>query len=169
MRPSGFYKPLGLRFLILFRLCSFARSLASFGLGTHSTSPLVSCLIGEPLADDAGQDLIGAALIVHAQRHTMIVPEIELRKIAMQVLFGAMLISAAHAALENREVAFDSVGVDFAANVLTLAMIDRVMLGDLIQQASVNPAFVGMNAGLLIEVPVHDLGNGRLVRVLDME
>lgn len=107
-------------------------------------------MIGEPLADDAGQDLIGAALVVHAQRNTMIVPEIELRKIAMQVLFGAMLISAAHAALEDREVAFDGVGVNLAANVLTFAVIDRVMLDNLIQQASVNAAFVGMYARLLI-------------------
>jgi hypothetical protein len=62
-------------------------------------------MIGDPLAfaiSDRG-DCTG--FIVPAQRLTMIVPEIEFRKITVKVLLAAMLVHAAHAALENGEVA----------------------------------------------------------------
>ena len=46
----------------------------------------------------------------------------------MQMLFRAMLVGALHAALEDTEVAFDGVGVDFTAGPFLLPVIDRVML-----------------------------------------
>jgi hypothetical protein len=52
------------------------------------------------------------------------VAKIKLRQLAMQMLLGAMLVSTAHAALENREVAFNGIGRDggrtIAAGVFVL-------------------------------------------------
>ena len=56
--------------------------------------------------------LFGALGIVHAERDAVVVAEIKLRKIAVQVLLAAVLIDAAHAALEDREIVFNRVGVD---------------------------------------------------------
>ena len=56
---------------------------------------------------------------------------------------GAMLINALHAALEDRKIAFEGVGVAIAANILTLAMIDRVVLFELPANGLVDIGFVG--------------------------
>src|SRR3954470_12574807 len=48
----------------------------------------------------------------------------------MQVLLAAMLVDAFHAALEDREIAFDRVGADVAANMFFLAVIDSLMAGE---------------------------------------
>ncbi len=92
----------------------------------------MSCLVGQPLADDAGQNVIGPRVIVHAKSNTMIVPEIKFRKVPVQVLLGAMLISTAHATLEDREIAFDGIAVHVAAHIFAARMLDGFVLGDLI-------------------------------------
>jgi len=48
----------------------------------------------------------GAGFIINAQRLAMVIAEIKFGQIAMQMLLAAMLVHAAHTALENREVAF---------------------------------------------------------------
>ena len=68
--------------------------------------------IGQTLANDALSQLVGALSVIHAKRNAVVMTEIELRQIAMQMLLGAMLIGAEHAAFENREVAFDGVRGD---------------------------------------------------------
>ena len=52
------------------------------------------------------------ALHRRRQAHAVAIAEIEFAKIAVQMLLAAMLIDALHAALEDRKVAFDGVGVD---------------------------------------------------------
>ena len=59
----------------------------------------VSCLIGQPLANDAAKRGFGALLVINAKRDPLIIPEIELREIAMKMLFGTVLIDAFHDAL----------------------------------------------------------------------
>jgi hypothetical protein len=49
----------------------------------------------------------------------------------VQVLFLAVLIDALHAALENRVVALDCVGVNIAARPFVFLMLDAAMLGKL--------------------------------------
>ena len=87
------------------------------GAGPYHLVPLVSCSIGQALPDNTLHYAISAGDVIHAQRDAVVVAEIELRKIAVKVLFCTMLIGALHAALENREHAFDGIGVNVAANV----------------------------------------------------
>jgi len=72
----------------------------------------MSCLIGKPLADDTAKDLFGSLLILAVNGNAVIIAEIELRQIALQMPFGAMLIGTLHAALEDAEIAFDAIGVN---------------------------------------------------------
>jgi hypothetical protein len=65
--------------------------------------------------------------IVHAQGDTVGISEIEFAQIAVQVLLGAMLIDAFHAAFKDRIVAFNGVGGDVTANVLFNGVSDGLM------------------------------------------
>lgn len=87
----------------------------------------------------------------------------------MQVLFGTVLIDALHAAFENREITLDGIGGDVAANVLAARMIDLLMLGDVQAGIPIKTAFVGVKAALARDVLNNYLGNGCLVRAIDME
>jgi hypothetical protein len=62
---------------------------------------LVRPSIGEALSNDALSQLIGAAGIVNAQRDTVVIAEIKFSQIAVLMLFRAMLVGAAHTALEH--------------------------------------------------------------------
>lgn len=73
---------------------------------------LVSSFIGQALAFNRCDGVGRSALVINAEGDTVIVAEFVLGKIAVQVLLGAMLIDALHAALEDAEYAFDGVGVD---------------------------------------------------------
>lgn len=52
----------------------------------------------------------------------------------MQLLFGTVLVDAAHTALEHREVALDGVGVDgnaaFVPHVLAAGVVGGLMVGN---------------------------------------
>ena len=61
-------------------------------------------------------------LVVHAELGAVAVAEIELRQIAVQMLFAAMLIDALHAALEDREEAFDRVRMRSRRERIRLAL-----------------------------------------------
>jgi len=67
---------------------------------------LVRLPVHQPLAFDAADRRNGAVGIADAKRNAVIVAEIELGKVAVQMLLGTVLIDATHAALEDREVAF---------------------------------------------------------------
>lgn len=98
--PSGFYKPLGLRFLFLLSIC-FARNLASFWLLSHRGPSSISRSIGQPLTDDALKRTVGPLNIVHTKTNAVVIAEIELRKVAVKASFFAVLVIALHAALED--------------------------------------------------------------------
>ena len=70
-------------------------------------------MIGEALADDTTKQCVGAITVIAAERGAVAVAEIKFGKIAMQVLFSAVLIDAAHPALEYRKIALDGVAVNF--------------------------------------------------------
>ena len=88
-------------------------------------------MISEALPNDATQRAVGAGHGVNAKLDAVAVAEIELREIAMLLL--AVLIDALHAALENRVVAFDGIGVGVEAGfavrvaVFFAAMLDGPM------------------------------------------
>src|SRR4051812_43585719 len=79
----------------------------------------VSCLIGEAPAYDAPERFDAAVATVEAVDGTEAVTEIVLRQTPVKVLLRAMQIDTAHAPLEDAEIAFDGVGVDVVADVLT--------------------------------------------------
>src|SRR5437899_1255287 len=95
-------------------------------------SSLMSRLIGEPLALHAEQKNLGAVLIFDAERLAIAIAEIEFSKVAVQVIVPAMLIDALHAALEDREKAFDGVGMHgaiFEGNILSNHVPGETMIG----------------------------------------
>lgn len=60
-------------------------------------------------------------------RLAVVISEIKFRKIALQVLRADMVKSAEDAALEDRKVSLDSVGVGIATDVLASPMINNFM------------------------------------------
>lgn len=87
----------------------------------------------------------------------------------MQVLFGAMLIGATHAALEDRKVAFDGVGMHVAANVFLAGMLDGLMVCKVRRHAGIEAAFVGIEDALAGNVVGNESGNVFLGRAGNME
>ena len=81
----------------------------------HASADPTSRSIGQTLALDAIQGFGCPLLIVNAEPDAVVVAEVELRQVAVQVLFLAVLIDAAHPSLEHAEVAFDGVGMDHDA------------------------------------------------------
>jgi hypothetical protein len=75
----------------------------------------VSRSISEPLSNDAANRASASLHIINAKSDPVAVPEVELGKIAVKVPLGTVLIDAGHPALEDREKAFDGVGVRIAA------------------------------------------------------
>lgn len=95
-------------------------------LGCECTNPP----IGQALTGDALKREVGALVVIDAERHAVAVTEVELGKVALQVLRTAMLVDAAHPALEDAEKALNRVGVDGAvtlADILANAVIDRLV------------------------------------------
>ena len=80
--------------------------LLPYGLSVTSRS------IGQPLADSALNRTGGALNVIYALPDAIAIPEIKLRKIAVQMLLAAMLVDALHAAFEDRIVTFNGVGGD---------------------------------------------------------
>ena len=77
-------------------LCSSGLSgLDFFGIG-----PSYELFMGEALADDTTNQRVRAIGIAEAERNAVIVAEIELGKVAVQVLLTALLINAAHTRLK---------------------------------------------------------------------
>jgi hypothetical protein len=68
----------------------------------------------------------------------------------VQVLLGAMLIDALHAALEDRKVSFRRIGVNGLAvlitDILANAVFDRLVIRNVVERVIVEPAFIGMKA-----------------------
>src|SRR5579872_2996351 len=97
-----------------------------------------SCLVGETLAHDTTEHLISASGIIHAKRDAVRVAELELCKVAVKVLFRAVLIDAAHTAFEDGERAFDGVGGHIAARIFPEVVHHRRMLCELAANAPIH-------------------------------
>ena len=90
----------------------------------------ISWFIGESLAIRSLQCQRCALLIVNTQRDAVVVAELELGHVAVEVLLAAMLVIALHAALEDREEAFDGVCVDrriLGIDVLAAGVVDAAV------------------------------------------
>jgi hypothetical protein len=90
---------------------------------------------------------ISAHEISITERGARVVAEVKLGKVAVQVLFFAMLIDAFHAALEDREITLDRVRGDSATNVFLERMVDRLMARKIFVEAAMPTRFIGHDGG----------------------
>jgi hypothetical protein len=77
----------------------------------------------------------------------------------MQVLLAAMLVNADHAALEDREVALDGLGVGIAAHPFLLAMIDSFVARETSPDRAVHMRLIGTEMAGSIGVVENDLAD----------
>ena len=85
--------------------------------------------IRQPLAFHTKESLFRPLFIIHAFCDAVVIAAVELGQIAVKVLFGAMLVNALHTAYEDREIAFEGVGVAVAALPFFLAVVNAFMAG----------------------------------------
>src|SRR5574337_1328728 len=103
----------------------------------------MSCSIRQMLADDTLQCAGGALAVIYAELRAIGIAEVKFGQIAMQVLFVAVLVHTVHAALEYREKTFGGIGVNVAANVFLLLVVDGFVAGKIAADLAVVGGFVG--------------------------
>jgi hypothetical protein len=122
-----------------------------------SSSLAVSCCIGQSATNDAAKCILAALSVLNAEGGAVVVTELKLRDVAVQMLLGAMLIDALHAALENRKAAFDSVRVNAATAILTGTMIhSTVAKVHMPKLATILRGLVRHNVRFPVNVPQDD-------------
>lgn len=94
--------------------------------------------------------------VIDAKSHTVVIPEVELDKVAVEVVLCAVLIDALHAALEDGEVALNSVGVDDAADVLALPVGGGLMVNEGWRGLEVHAGLIGVQRRFLGDVLLKD-------------
>jgi hypothetical protein len=130
---------------------------------------VISRSIGKALPNDAFDRPFGTLHIVNTKADAIAIAEIELGKISVQVFLAAMLVDALHAALEDRIVAFNGVGVNFAANIFFAAVVYALMAGELGSNFKILTSFVGHQGGFLGDVGPDNRCNLRDSGTVDME
>ncbi len=90
----------------------------------------------------------------------MIVTEVELGKIAVQVLFTAMLIDTFHPAFEDAEVTLQRVHMGFATRILAGEVIDHLMVGGAEPALHVLLSGIGHQPRFVRDVPADHVFNG---------
>lgn len=99
--------------------------------------------------------------------------EIELGQVAVQMLLGAMLIGAAHAALEHRKVILNGVRVNdvaaFISDVFPSRVLGSAVIGEDPTHAPIEAAFVGVESAFAGNVFSHERSDINLVSLDDME
>src|ERR1700735_668047 len=88
-----------------------------------------------------------ASIIIHAKRNAVAVAEIKLREITVQMLFGAMLVDALHAALEDRIVALNRVRADVSPSIFISTMVDRIVAQKVSADLLIPAALIGVDDG----------------------
>jgi hypothetical protein len=125
---------------------SFAAYFLVFRLFPYSLSDM-SRSIGEALPDDALDCDLSTLNVIYTEPDAIAVAKIELGKIPVQVLFAAMLVDALHAALEDRIVALDGVGVNLTTNIFFAAVVHAFVAGEVGANFKILTGFVGHQRG----------------------
>ena len=81
---------------------------------------------------------VRAFLVADPVGDAVVTAELELGQVAVKVLLTAMLVDALPPALEDREIAFDGVGMGFAAAILSSGGANEVMGSEELAQAAVS-------------------------------
>ena len=71
--------------------------------------PSVRRRIGQSFTDNASQTVVCPVKIINTPSHSIIIPEIELSKVSVKMLFIAMMVYAIDASLEDREIPFNGI------------------------------------------------------------
>lgn len=115
--------------------------------------------VGEPLTHHTAQQKFRTFGILNTDCRAVAVAEIELREIAMQVLLAAELVHAPHAALEDREIAFDLVSAETVLGIVADAVEHAAVIGKLLADLPVVPGFVGHENAFQIHVGADNVGD----------
>ena len=113
-------------------------------------------LVRQPLASDAAHHRFHLHPVIEAQLDPVIVAVVVLGQIPMQVLFAAVLVDAAHPALEDREHALGRVGTHVAADILTGQIRDLLVRRELGADFGLEAALVCVQPTLAGDVPAHN-------------
>ena len=128
-------------------------------------------MIGEPLTPHTKQKSFSTLTVVHAQSGAVVVTEIELSKIAVQVIVPTVLIDTLHAAFKHREEAFNGVGVDAwvnLGNVFTLSVTGEALTAiKHVMDAAVLSGFVGHNASFTGDIGTQDWQDGGCLHIIN--
>src|ERR1700683_5580503 len=95
---------------------------------------------------------------LHIGELARVVAKIELRKIAMQVLLCAVLIHAAHSALEDREITLNRIRRYIAAGVFFVAVLDRFVRRKLLTDRFAAPLDQRDDRALISDILVRAFG-----------
>jgi hypothetical protein len=134
------------------------------GLGSGVISPP----IGETLPDNPLERFSGALAILNPKRRALVVSEIEFGQIALQVLLADVVIRPRNAALKDREVAFDRIGVGIAPDVFADTVVDRLMAGEIRPENTVLPLAISHKRRASVKLRGQDRAQGRGRHFRDM-
>src|ERR1700729_1832529 len=123
-----------------------------FPYGLSVSRPRVS----EALSNDTLDCSLSALHVVNTKTDAIAIAEIELRKIAVQMAFAAMLVNALHAAFEDRIESFDGIGMDVPANVFLAAMVHALVAGKFSADLKILAGFIGHQCGFFGDVRTND-------------
>jgi len=126
-------------------------------------------MLVSPVSDSTLDRAAGALGIVNPELDPVAVPEIELSEIAVKVPLRAMLIDADHAALKNREVALDGIGVRVAAYPFLFAVIDGFVAGEATADRAVHVSLIGAEIAGGVGVLQDDLAHFAGSHGLDLD
>jgi hypothetical protein len=76
-------------------------------------------------------------IVIHAIGNAVAVPKLKISRATVHVFLGAVLVDALHAVLEDAEIAFNRVGMNVTASLLTSAMPGEIVTGELAGQLAV--------------------------------
>ena len=105
-----------------------------------------------------------ALSVIDAKPNAVRIPEIELVQIRLQMILAAVLIDADHAALENAKEAFDGVCRGRAASIFAVAVVDGLMVGELLAKRLVVLRFVSVERAIQNDMLANDLLNSPLTK-----
>ena len=83
-----------------------------------------NCSVGQSLALSTNQSQIGSGMIVISGLDPIRIAEVKLAEIPLQVSLGHVMVNAVDAALEDREISLDGVGIDIPHNVFFGGVVD---------------------------------------------
>lgn len=112
--------------------------------------------ISQTLADDTSRRDFRAVHVAEPKGYAIGIPEIEFCDVAVQVLFGTMLIDALHPALEHTIETLNRISVDRPASVFAFAVRHVVVFGEMLTQMRILASLIGHDVRNAVHVRFDD-------------